>query len=51
VPPAQRRERLLFDDNVDDHICYQYVSLFARYAAEPDMLPGFTRERFSSARS
>src|SRR5258708_38010788 len=25
-------------------ICYQYVSLFARYAAEPDMLPGFTRE-------
>jgi len=25
-------------------ICYQYVTLFARYAAEPDMLPGFTRE-------
>jgi hypothetical protein len=25
-------------------ICYQYVSLFARYAAEPDMLPGFARE-------
>lgn len=25
-------------------ICYQYVNLFARHAAEPDMLPGFTRE-------
>jgi len=25
-------------------ICYQYVNLFARYAAAPDMLPGFTRE-------
>jgi hypothetical protein len=25
-------------------VCYQYVNLFARYAATPDMLPGFSRE-------
>jgi putative metallopeptidase DUF4344 len=25
-------------------LCYQYLNMFARFAAEPNMLPGFTRE-------
>jgi len=25
-------------------LCYQYLNMFAKYAAEPNMLPGFTRE-------
>jgi Putative metallopeptidase len=25
-------------------LCYQYLNMFASYAAEPNMLPGFTRE-------
>ncbi len=25
-------------------LCYQYLNMFARYAVEPNMLPGFTRE-------
>ncbi len=43
--PARSAENAFYSSkDATITVCYQYINLFARYAAQPDMLPGFTRE-------